>query len=1078
MATRISGDDSRHRAVVVGDQINQVTTFVAPRPDTVPHQLPRQAAAFTGREREIQELLDLLAPTADARHELQPVLVTGMGGVGKSALVLQAAHTAVRRGWFPGGTVYLNLGAHTAGTRPVSSAEALASVLFSLNMAPGHIPSDLEGRAAAYRTTLAGLAGPLLLIVDGAADAAQVNPLLFSDPRHRIVITSRNQLPLLVARTITLSPLADGDAVRLLDAMVQSVAPGDGRVREDPRAAEAIVASTGGLPLALAITARRLTRHPTWPLSHVAEELTGSGGARERLERLGLENVSVAAAIELSYRELAPEEARLLSALALTVGPRFSTATVAAGLATETREAQRLLDGLLGAHLVEETEQDQWQLHSLIRDYATTVADNVIDTTELELVRNRILDFTLRHSDPADDGSGLFTTRVGTRPLAGVHGDGPSAEDRLGVVRDVEVLADLIAAAETRPPLSIALIGNWGAGKSSVMLQIERQVQLLARLSRGRPGRSAFVSSVRQVRFNAWHYSDTNVWTGLITHLFTALAGDDEGGTTGPAPDPRQARRESETLRAALDERETTERQLSGRLAAADLAAPTPERFAPMGSPVRSYRVLLAAIRQTVRDLRVSLPVLALWLLLAGGATGVWLLRGTLSGLVAGVLALAAAAAPARPLLRRLRSAHQGLLGLTERRYVELTAQQRGLRAEITGLRERLALVDAAARLGKFLEERADGTAYQPYRGVLGQAHADLLRLGLDLEAARRQWQAGDTASAPPLERIVLYIDDLDRCPPDRVVEVLQAVHLMLGLDLFVVVVAVDARWLIHSLRHHHNALFQHENASASDGTRRDIDGLATAVDYLDKIFQIPYALTPPPPQTMARYLRSLLPDPQAEGDDAPHPAPLPPVGAHEPPDRDDTPPPNGTDTGDAAPPETRDLGPVTARGPASQPADLLPPGLRIGAAEVAFMTRLGALLPTPRAAKRLVNLYRLVRIGVPATDLPAFASSSGPAPFQAVQILLAVLAGSPRAAEELFRRLLACQDDDTALADLCTEAASGPQGFDRLARTLPTVLRDLSAEQEIPLTVGHYRRWCTDLTRYSFHTRGLTALP
>ncbi|WP_189265605.1 P-loop NTPase fold protein [Streptomyces fuscichromogenes] len=1055
---------------------DSVTVVAAQRPHRVPHQLPRPAAAFTGRDQELAELLDLLAPEADARQEPLPVLVTGMAGVGKSALVVQAAHSAVRRGWFPGGTVYLNLGAHHAGNRPVRPADALESALFSLDVDPRHIPVDLDGRAAAYRTALARLPGPLLLILEDATDSQQVAPLLSGDPRHRIVITSRKQLLSLIAHPVTVNPLARADAVRLLDTVLQSVAPGDSRVRADPRAAEAVVASTGGLPLALAIIARRLTVHPSWPLARVAEELTGSGDARERLERLGLENVGVATAIESSYRELSGEDARLLSTLALTVGPRFSTATVAAGLGTGRREAQGLLDRLLEAHLVEETEQDRWQLHSLIRDYATAVADDVIDATELELVRDRILDFTLRHSDPADDGSGLFTTRVGTRPLAGVHGDGPSAEDRLGVVHDVEVLADLIAAAETRPPLSIALIGNWGAGKSSVMLQIERQVRLLARLSRGRPGRSAFVSSVRQVRFNAWHYSDTNVWTGLITHLFTALAGGDEDETTGPAPDPRQARRDRDTLRAALDQRESSERQLADRLAAADLAMPAAGRFAPLGSPMRSYRVLLTAVRQTVRDLRVGLPVLALWLLLAGGATGVWLWRGALGGLVAGVLALAAAAAPARPLLRRLRSAHQDLLGLTERRYGELAAQQRALRAEINGLRERLALVDAAARLGKFLEERADGTAYQPYRGVLGQAHADLLRLGLDLEAARLQWQAGGAVAAPPLERIVLYIDDLDRCPPDRVVEVLQAVHLMLGLDLFVVVVAVDARWLIHSLRHHHNALFQHEDASDATGTAPDIGGLATAVDYLDKIFQIPYALNPPPPQTMARYLRSLLPDPQAEGAERPDPDSLPPTEGYEPDTREGTPPPPGEDALDGTPAAVPGPAPGAVRGPAPEPADLLPPGLRIGTAEITFMTRLGALLPTPRAAKRLVNLYRLVRIGVPATDLPAFASSSGPAPFQAVQILLAVLAGSPRAAEELFRRLLACQDDDTALADLCTRSAEGPQGFDRLARALPGVLRDLSADQEIPLTVGHYRRWCADLTRYSFHTRGLAA--
>ncbi|MCX4817962.1 hypothetical protein OG601_46100 [Streptomyces sp. NBC_01239] len=137
-------------------------------------------------------------------------------------------------------------------------------------------------------------------------------------------------------------------------------------------------------------------------------------------------------------------------------------------------------------------------------------------------------------------------------------------------------------------------------------------------------------------------------------------------------------------------------------------------------------------------------------------------------------------------------------------------------------------------------------------------------------------------------------------------------------------------------------------------------------------------------------------------------------------------------------------------------------------------MAQLGGLLPTPRAANHLVNLYRPVRIGVPATDLPAFASSSGPAPYQAIQILLAVLAGTPSAAEELFRRLLACPDGEASISSLLDGSAQGQSPYERLTPVLPGVLRDLEAVQPIPLEVGHYRRWCTELACYSFHTREL----
>ncbi|MFG2783845.1 P-loop NTPase fold protein [Streptomyces prunicolor] len=942
-----------------------------PPPHRVTHQLPSQVEPFIGRDEELQDLLRHLAPAIDPEHEAPPVVVTGPAGIGKSSLALQAAHEAVGRGWFPGGSLYLDL--HLHKTVMVIPGDALESVLRSLDwtLTPEQIPINVDSRAAMYRRVLSGLADAVLLMVDDIDTADLARLLLPVNGPHRVVFISRHSLQPIAAHTVTVGQLSPDEAVHLLEARVHEGIPDDTRLSDDPGAARNLAELASGLPLALSLLASRLRNHPRLQPADVAQDLTEAMSSSS--SRLAGET-SVAAAIELSYSNLPPEQTRLLSMLALTVGPRFSTDTVAAGLDTDVHGARVLLVPLAQAHLIESTSRyDHWEMHDLIRAYAATVADDVIDATERDQARDRILDFALHHSDVAEDGSGFFTTRVGTRPLAGVHSDGPSREDHLGVARDVEVLAELIAAAETRPPLSIALIGNWGAGKSSLMLQIEQHVGLLARLSRARPDLSAFVTSVRQVRFNAWHYSDTSVWTGLITHLFAALANEDENDAPNPAPDLQQAERDRTKLRAELDRREEAERQLSDQLTAADGTMPPPGRFSAFGSPVKSYRVLRAALLQTLKDLRFSLPILALWLALAGVATGAWLLRGTLTAVVTSLLAAAVAtAAPLRPLLRKLRTAHRELLGFTERQYAELAAQQRALRTEISGLRERLALIDAAARLGGFLQERAAGTDYRPYLGVLGQAHADLRRLSHDLQAARTQWRAEGTGSALPLERIVLYIDDLDRCPPDRVVEVLQAVHLMLGLDLFVVVVAVDARWLIHSLRHHHNALFQHETTTSAVSTAPDIGGLATTVDYLDKIFQIPYAVTPPPPQTMGRYLRSLLPTTDGErdtwtGESAP--ALDQPLPAGQPgPDEDNAPPAPREPTTSASSP-TR-LGPPDTQTPdeSVEQADLLPRGLRIGAGEVAFMAQLGGLLPTPRAAKRLVNLYRLVRIGVPAT--------------------------------------------------------------------------------------------------------------
>ena len=336
--------------------------------------------------------------------------------------------------------------------------------------------------------------------------------------------------------------------------------------------------------------------------------------------------------------------------------------------------------------------------------------------------------------------------------------------------------------------------------------------------------------------------------------------------------------------------------------------------------------------------------------------------------------------------------------------------------------------------------------------------------------------------AAPPLERIVLYIDDLDRCPPRRVVEVLEAVHLMLALDLFVVVVAVDARWLIRSLEYHHHELF-------GGG-----EGLATPIDYLDKIFQIPYVLLPPTPDATAAYLRALLPKPLPAAHAAA--ARIEPImdEAGEP-IMDEAGVPLMAESVLAAP----EADAMEAAGPrpatvmeeprlrrfevrqkqraVDQPGEaitveLRPQGLQLSQAEVQFMTRLGGLVPTPRAAKRLVNIYRLVRIGIPDRELAAFVGDEKGGPYQAVQVLLAILLGNPESAREVFRELI----DGTHGGDLVTlvEKVCGT-GAETL--TFGMIRNELTKIREaavLAVDVDECRRWVPQLARFSFYTRDL----
>ena len=430
---------------------------------------------------------------------------------------------------------------------------------------------------------------------------------------------------------------------------------------------------------------------------------------------------------------------------------------------------------------------------------------------------------------------------------------------------------------------------------------------------------------------------------------------------------------------------------------------------------------------------------------------------------------------------------------------------------ELTGLRERLVLVDASARLSAFLSDRAAPAAYQRYRGLLGQVRADLTRLADDLTAAHREWAASGAVSPPPLERIVLYIDDLDRCPPRRVVEVLEAVHLMLALDLFVVVVAVDARWLIRSMEYHYRELFGPDTKPGAVNPAEAVASPdpASPVDYLDKIFQIPYVLAPSPPAAVASYLQSLLPAPAAQ-----------PTATTEAASADEPSTEAASDSAAAAagPPRAEGAGAAPAVEPSGQadhvepgPAerdrakaeregrrteskdpdgsradsqegaaaaatpDLRPRGLQVSQPEVEFLGRLGPVLPTPRAAKRLVNLYRLVRISIPEPDLAAFAGAGdGPSEYQFVQILLAILVGSPAMAQRVFKEIMAAPADSDIRTVLGKIAAAdgGAGAYTRISAVLDQAVTDVSLRTE----AAAYQPWCPRLARYSFHTRELAA--
>src|SRR6185369_509083 len=259
-------------------------------------------------------------------------------------------------------------------------------------------------------------------------------------------------------------------------------------------------------------------------------------------------------------------------------------------------------------------------------------------------------------------------------------------------------------------------------------------------------------------------------------------------------------------------------------------------------------------------------------------------------------------------------------------------------------------------RIAKLVEQRITGRDYEQYLGIIDAIRKDFQTLTTLMKDMRGQTQPAIDGQLP-IDRIVLYIDDLDRCPSEQVVAVLEAIHLLLGFELFVVVVGVDVRWAAKSLAERyprHLAAGRYEGDDKHDGPNAvpvDDDG-ATALDYLEKIFQIPFWLPPMDEQASRNMIAELLPRAREreEVESTTH----------------DSTPANAGTTNSLAPPSSPTkpaiVGPAVSRTKAE--------ALVIEPAERAFILSLaGAVGKSPRRLKRFVNTYRILKGSIDALE-------------------------------------------------------------------------------------------------------------
>jgi DNA-binding SARP family transcriptional activator/tetratricopeptide (TPR) repeat protein len=348
-----------------------------------PAQVPAAAADFTGRAMEVKELREALVPRTGgpppvAIAAVAIAVVTGTGGIGKSALAAHVAH--LMRDEFPDGQLYVNLAG--ASREPAAPRDVIARLLRDLGVPAEDVPAATDEREARYRSVLAGKR--VLLVLDDAHDAAQVRSLLPGTDGCAVLITSRARLADLPGvRRFDLAELTEQDAHDLFARIV-----GDRRATAEPTATTAILAACGGLPLAIRIAAARLASRPGWTIESVAAKLAAE---HHRLAELQIGDLAVRASFQLSYDGLPDAAASAFRLLGLAPPGVLSLASVAALLGRTVTEAEETLDTLVDAHVLEAPAPGQYRLHDLLRLFAAELTVTKMTEQDRQEAFDRLL---------------------------------------------------------------------------------------------------------------------------------------------------------------------------------------------------------------------------------------------------------------------------------------------------------------------------------------------------------------------------------------------------------------------------------------------------------------------------------------------------------------------------------------------------------------------------------------------------------------------------------------------------------------------------------------------------------------
>ncbi|MBV9383518.1 MAG: hypothetical protein JO242_23010, partial [Streptosporangiaceae bacterium] len=342
-----------------------------------PSQLP-PPVRLTGRAQDLAAM--------DAARESHLIVVTGPPGIGKTALAVNWCH-GVRED-FPDGVLFEDLLGY-APDGPARPGNALGRFVRALGVSPHQVPSQLAELAALYRSLLADKR--ILVVLDDAFTAAQVSPLLPPSAASVAVVTSRRRLGALAARGARIIQLDRLGSDAALDLLSRTL--GDDRPLAEPRAARELVELCARVPLAVSVAGARLAARSRWPISELVEALVNE---RRRLAALVMEgDLAVRSALDISYRSLEPEAARVYRLMGLFPAARFGSSAAAATAAVSHVAARSLLGVLTDANLLDDAEGGAYRFHDLTRLHAHEMALEEESGGARDIAVRRMLDWFL-----------------------------------------------------------------------------------------------------------------------------------------------------------------------------------------------------------------------------------------------------------------------------------------------------------------------------------------------------------------------------------------------------------------------------------------------------------------------------------------------------------------------------------------------------------------------------------------------------------------------------------------------------------------------------------------------------------